>query len=63
MTQELRLNKEEELESQRSNVHIIYYVASNLNKESEVYAPEFVWPSIDKSCSCASLKPAHKGRR
>jgi hypothetical protein len=32
-----------------------------LDDKSEVYVAEFVWPSHDKSCSCASLKLAHKG--
>ena len=64
MAQELNLNKEKEkLESRQSNVHMIDFVSDNLNDESEVYVAEFIWPSNDKSCSCASLKPASKGRQ
>jgi hypothetical protein len=32
-----------------------------LNDETEIYSAEFMWPSKDKSFSCASLKPASKG--
>ena len=64
MGQELNLNKEKEkLESRQSNVHMIDFFPDNLNDESEVYVAEFIWPSNDKSCSCASLKPASKGRQ
>jgi hypothetical protein len=34
-----------------------------LNDETEIYSVEFVWPSEDKSFSCASLKPVSKGRK
>jgi hypothetical protein len=60
----LKLNKEiEKLESHRSDVHVIDYVYNNLNDKTEIYSAEFMWPSEDKSFSCASLKPASKGRR
>jgi hypothetical protein len=63
MAQELKLNKEKEkLEPHQFDVHVVDYV-SNLNNETEVYSAEFVWPSEDKSFSCASLKPASKGRQ
>jgi hypothetical protein len=63
MAQELKLDKEKEtLESHRFDIHLVDYVSTNLNDESEVYSAEFVWPSEDKSFSCASLKPASKGR-
>jgi hypothetical protein len=64
MAQELKLNKErEKLESHRSDVHVVDYVSNNLNDETEIYSAEFVWPSEDKSFSCATLKPASKGRQ
>jgi hypothetical protein len=64
MAQELKLNKEKEkLESHRSDVNVVDYVSNNLNDETEIYSAEFVWPSEDKSFSCASLKPASKGRQ
>jgi hypothetical protein len=42
---------------------VVDYVSSNLNDETKIYNAEFVWPSEDKSFSCASLKPASKGRQ
>jgi hypothetical protein len=64
MAQELKLNKEKEkLESRQCDVHVVDYVSNNLNDETEIYSVEFVWPSEDKSFSCASLKPVSKGRK
>jgi hypothetical protein len=64
MAQELNLNKEKEkLESHQSDVNVVDYVSNNLNDETEIYSAKFVWPSEDKSFSCASLKPASKGRQ
>jgi hypothetical protein len=64
MAQELKLNKEKEkLESHQFDVYVVDYVSNNLNDETEIYSAEFVWPSEDKSFSCASLKPASKGRQ
>jgi hypothetical protein len=64
MAQELKLNKEKEkLESHRSDIHVVDYVSNNSNDWNEVYSAEFVCPSEDKSFSCASLKPASKGRQ
>jgi hypothetical protein len=58
------LNKEKEkLESHRSDVNVVDYVSNNLNVETKIYSAEFVWPSEDKSFSCASLMPASKGRQ
>jgi hypothetical protein len=39
---------------------VVDYVSNNLNDETD-YSAEFVWPSENKSFSCASLKPASKG--
>jgi hypothetical protein len=64
VTQELNLNKEKEkLEFHQSDVNVVDYVSNNLNGETEIYSAEFVWPSEDKYFSCASLKPAIKGRQ
>jgi hypothetical protein len=64
MTQELKLNKEKEhFNPRRSNVHMIEYDSNSSDNENEVYVAEFVWPSKAKSSSCASLKPATKGRQ
>jgi hypothetical protein len=61
MAQEIKLNKEKEkLESRRSDVHVVDYVSNNLNDETNIYSAEFVWPSEDKTFSCASLKPLAK---
>jgi hypothetical protein len=42
---------------------VVDYVSNNLNGETEIYSAEFVWPSEDKSFSCALLKTASKGRQ
>jgi hypothetical protein len=64
MAQELKLDKEKEkLESHRFDVNVVDYVSNNLSDETEIYSAEFVWLSEDKSFSCASLKPASKGRQ
>jgi hypothetical protein len=64
MAQELKLNKEKEhFKPHWSNVHMIEYDIDSSNDENEVYVAEFVWPSNSKASSCASLKPAIKGRQ
>jgi hypothetical protein len=64
MAQELKLNKEKEhSKPHRSNVHVVEYDSDSSNDENEVYVVEFVWPSKSKASSCASLKPATKGRQ
>jgi hypothetical protein len=64
MAQELKLNKEKEhSKPRRSNVHMIEYDTNSLDDENEVYVAEFVWPSKSKASSCASVKPATKGRQ
>jgi hypothetical protein len=61
MAQEMKLNKEiEKLESHRSDINVVDFVSNNLNDETEIYSAEFMWPSEDKSFSCASLKPTGK---
>jgi hypothetical protein len=63
MAQELRLNKEKEhSKPRRSNIHVVKYDSDSSDDENEVYVAEFVWPSKSKASSCASLKPATKGR-
>jgi hypothetical protein len=42
---------------------MIDYVSNSVDNESEVYVVEFVWSSIDKTSSCASLKPSSKGQK
>ena len=42
---------------------MVDYDSDDSNDESEVYVAEFVWPSKAKASSCASLKPASKGRQ
>jgi hypothetical protein len=44
-------------------VHVVEYDFGSSDNENEVYAAEFVWPSKSKASSCASLKPATKGRQ
>jgi hypothetical protein len=64
MAQELKLNKEKEhSKPRRSNVHVVEYDYDSLDDENEVYVSEFVWPSKAKASSCASHKPATKGRQ
>jgi hypothetical protein len=64
MAQELKLNKEKEhSKPRRSNVHVVEYDSDSSDDEIEVYVAEFVWPSKSKASSCASLKPATKGRQ
>jgi hypothetical protein len=64
MAQELKLNKEKEhSKPRRSNVHVVEYDSDSSDNENEVYVVEFVWPSKSKASSCASLKPATKGRQ
>jgi hypothetical protein len=64
MSQELKLNKEKEhFKSRRSNIHVVEYDSDSSDDENEVYVAEFVWPSKSKASSCASLKPATKGRQ
>jgi hypothetical protein len=64
MAQELKLNKEKENSKPcRSNVHVVEYDFDSSDNENEVYVAEFVWPSKSKASSCASLKPATKGRQ
>jgi hypothetical protein len=64
MAQELKLNKEKEhSKPRRSNVHVVEYDSDSSDDENEVYVSEFVWPSKSKASSCASLKPATKGRQ
>jgi hypothetical protein len=64
MAQLLKLNKEKEhFKPHRSNVHVVEYDSDSSNNENEVYVAEFVWPSKSKASSCASLKPATKGRQ
>jgi hypothetical protein len=64
MAQELKLNKEKEhSKPRRSNVHIVEYDSDSSDGENEVYVAEFVWHSKSKASSCASLKPATKGRQ
>jgi hypothetical protein len=58
------LNKEKEkFESHRSDIHVVDYVSNNMNDETEICRAKFLWPSEDKSFSCASLKSASKGRQ
>jgi hypothetical protein len=64
MAQELKLNKEKEHSKPRwSNVHMIEYDTDSSDDENEVYVAEFLWPSKSRASSCASLKPATKGRQ
>jgi hypothetical protein len=64
MAQELKLNKEKEHSKPRwSNVHVVEYDSDSSDDKNEVYVVEFVWPSKYKASSCASLKPATKGRQ
>jgi hypothetical protein len=64
MAQELKLNKEKERSKpRRSNVHMIEYYSDSSDDENKVYVAEFVWPSMSKASSCASLKPDTKGRQ
>jgi hypothetical protein len=64
MAQELKLNKEKEhSKPHRSNVHVIEYDSDSSDDENEVYVAEFLWTSKSKASSCASLKPATKGRQ
>jgi hypothetical protein len=64
MAQELKLNKENEHSKPRwSNVHVVEYDSDSSDDKNEVYVVEFVWPSKYKASSCASLKPATKGRQ
>jgi hypothetical protein len=44
-------------------VHVVEYDFDSSDDENEVYVAEFVWPSKSKASSCASLKPATKGRQ
>jgi hypothetical protein len=44
-------------------VHVVEYDSDSSDDENEVYVAEFVWPSKSKASSCASLKPATKGRQ
>jgi hypothetical protein len=64
MVQELKLNKEKEhSKPRRSNMHVVEYDSDSSDDENEVYVAEFVRPSKSKASSCASLKPATKGRQ
>jgi hypothetical protein len=64
LAQELKLNKEKEPSKPRqSNVHVVEYDYDSSYDKNEVYVAEFVWPSKSKASSCASLKPATKGRQ
>jgi hypothetical protein len=57
------MNKEKEHSKPRwSNVDMIEYDSNSSDDKNEVYVAEFVWPSKSKASSCASLKPATKGR-
>ena len=48
----------------RSNTHVVDHDSVSLDDEEKgVYAAEFVWPSKDKTSTCASLKPIHKNRQ
>jgi hypothetical protein len=42
---------------------MIEYDTDSSDDKNEVYVAEFVWPSKSKASSCASLKPATKGRQ
>jgi hypothetical protein len=44
-------------------VHVVEYDSDSSDDENEVYVAEFVWPSKSNASSCASLKPATKGRQ
>jgi hypothetical protein len=44
-------------------VHMIEYYSDSSDDENKVYVAEFVWPSMSKASSCASLKPDTKGRQ
>ena len=62
LSQETKFKKEKDTyKSHRSNTHIVEYDSDSLDDEDkEVYAAEFVWPSVDKPCSFSSLKPTQK---
>ena len=61
LAQESR-SKDARSKSDRPNIHVLNNDSSD-DKNGEVYAAEFVWPSKAKSYSCASLKPIHKNRQ
>ena len=63
--QEAKFRKEKDTyKSHRSNTHILEYDSNSLdNEDKEVYATEFVWPTVAKLCSCASLKPTQRNRQ
>jgi hypothetical protein len=44
-------------------VHVVEYDSYSSDDENEVYVAKFVWHSKSKVSSCASLKPATKGRQ
>jgi hypothetical protein len=57
-------NSKDTYKTHRSNTHVVDCESnSSDDKEKEVYAAEFVWPSKAKSYSCSSLKPTQKNRQ
>ena len=57
-------NSKDAYKPHRSNTHIVeYYSDSSSYEDKEIYTAEFVWPSVAKPSSCASLKPVQKNRK
>jgi hypothetical protein len=65
MNQEYKFkNSKDAYKTHRSNIHVVEYDSDSLSDEDkEIYTAEFVWPSMAKPCSCASLKPTQKSRK
>ena len=60
LAQESR-SKESKCKSDHLGMHMIHGDSSD-DKNSEVYAAEFVWSASDKPSTCTSLKPIPKNR-
>ena len=54
-------NVKDTYKTHHSNTQIVEFDSDTLDDvEKDVYAAEFVWPSVDKPCSFSSLKPTQK---
>ena len=54
-------NVKDTYKTHHSNTQIVEFDSDTSDDvEKEVYAAEFVWPSVDKPCSFSSLKPTQK---
>ena len=65
MNQEYKFkNSKDAYKTHHSNIHVVEYDSdSSSDEDKEIYTAEFVWPSVAKPCSCASLKPTQKSRK